>query len=92
MIPGDEVVATESAASNDFIFILKEYDIFPIEIILNLHKFDYSVEFPVSINGSFGEFEMRFIKKYNGLVKGQSTTPIYNLKFLQTYQIHEGCD
>jgi hypothetical protein len=86
MVAGDEVVATEAEARNNFIFILKEYDIFPIEIILNLYAFDYCVEFPVSINGSFGEFEIRYIKKGNEIIKGQSKTPIYTLKFLQTYK------
>jgi hypothetical protein len=85
MIPGDEVVATEAEARNKFIFILKEFDVFPIQIIMSLHMYDFSLEFPVAINGSFQEYELRYIKKGNEFVKGQSKTPIYTLKYLQAY-------
>jgi len=80
--PEDEIISSDEDAVNEWIFLLKSGDVFPVQIIVSTQttidnsKFD-GMDFPVVYRGHV-VFERRFYKKDAHDV-AQSTIPIFNL-------------
>jgi len=80
--PEDEIISSAEDAINEWIFLLKSGDVFPVQVIVSTQttldnsSFD-AMDFPIVYRGHV-VFERRFYKK-NARDVAQSTMPIFNL-------------